>query len=119
MIEDLNKQFYMKMLLVMKIDQTFNQIFDLVEKGDEEELYRIGTRLTQTNIAGGNPEVMKRMVKKGAFIKTLEFTNEIFINSILSGAPTHVVNLLSTSLNTLTKPLSKSLGAAKIVFRKT
>ena len=43
------------------------------------------TRLTKyLNIAGGNPEVMKRMVKKGLLLKGVEFTNEIFINSILS-----------------------------------
>ena len=41
------------------------------------------------------------MVKKGLLLKGVEFTNEIFINSILSGPPTHVVNVLSTSLNTL------------------
>lgn len=116
-IEDLNKQF-IEDAGIDEIDQTFNQIFDLVEKGDEEAALAL-TRLTKyLNIAGGNPEVMKRMVKKGLLLRGVEFTNEIFINSILSGPPTHVVNLLSTSLNTLTKPLSQSLGAAKIVFRK-
>ena len=116
-IEDLNKQF-IEDAGIEEIDQTFNQIFDLVEKGDEEAALAL-TRLTKyLNIAGGNPEVMKRMVKKGLLLRGVEFTNEIFINSILSGPPTHVVNLLSTSLNTLTKPLSQSLGAAKIVFRK-
>ena len=101
-----------------EIDQTFNQIFDLVEQGDQEAALAL-TRLTKyLNIAGGNPEVMKRMVKKGLLLKGVEFTNEIFINSILSGPPTHVVNVLSTSLNTLIKPLTQSAGAAKIVFRK-
>jgi flagellar hook-basal body complex protein FliE len=116
-IEDLNKKF-IEDAGIDEIDQTFNQIFDLVEQGDEEAALAL-TRLTKyLNIAGGNPEVMKRMVKKGLLLKGVEFTNEIFINSILSGPPTHVVNVLSTSLNTLVKPLTQSAGAAKIVFRK-
>ena len=116
-IEDINKQF-IEDEGVSEIDQTFNKIFDLVEQGDEEAALAL-TRLTKyLNIAGGNPEVMKHMVKKGLLLKGVEFTNEIFINSILSGPPTHIVNLLSTSLNTLAKPLTQSLGAAKITFRK-
>ena len=103
---------------VSEIDDTFSKIFDLVEKGDQEAALAL-TRLTKyLNVAGGNPEVMKHMIKKGLLLKGVEFTNEIFINSILSGPPTHIVNLLSTSLNTLAKPLSQSTGAAKITFRK-
>ena len=116
-IEDLNKRFIEDTGL-SEIDETFNKIFDLVEKGDQEAALAL-TRLTKyLNVAGGNPEVMKHMIKKGLLLKGVEFTNEIFINSILSGPPTHIVNLLSTSLNTLSKPLSQSLGAAKITFRK-
>ena len=103
---------------VKEIDETFNKIFELVTKGDQEAALAL-TRLTKyLNIAGGNPEVLKHMVRKSSFLKGVEFTNEIYINSILSGPPTHIVNLLSTSLNTLAKPLSQSLGAAKIGFRK-
>ena len=116
-IEDINKQF-IEDEGISEIDETFNKIFDLVEQGDEEAALAL-TRLTKyLNVAGGNPEVMKHMVKKGLLLKGVEFTNEIFINSILSGPPTHIVNLLSTSLNTLAKPLTQSLGAAKIGFRK-
>ena len=116
-IEDLNKRFIEDTGL-SEIDETFSKIFDLVEKGDQEAALAL-TRLTKyLNVAGGNPEVMKHMIKKGLLLKGVEFTNEIFINSILSGPPTHIVNLLSTSLNTLSKPLSQSLGAAKITFRK-
>ena len=116
-IEDLNKRFIEDTGL-NEIDETFSKIFDLVEKGDQEAALAL-TRLTKyLNVAGGNPEVMKHMIKKGLLLKGVEFTNEIFINSILSGPPTHIVNLLSTSLNTLSKPLSQSLGAAKITFRK-
>lgn len=116
-IEDLNKRFIEDTGL-SEIDDTFSKIFDLVEKGDQEAALAL-TRLTKyLNVAGGNPEVMKHMIKKGLVEKGVELTNEIFINSILSGPPTHIVNLLSTSLNTLSKPLSQSLGAAKITFRK-
>ena len=116
-INSINRDF-IESVGVSEIDETFNKIFDLVEKGDQEAALAL-TRLTKyLNIAGGNPEVMKHMIKKGLLLKGVEFTNEIFINSILSGPPTHIVNLLSTSLNTLAKPLSQSTGAAKIVFRK-
>jgi len=116
-INNINRDF-VENVGVSEIDETFNKIFDLVEKGDQEAALAL-TRLTKyLNVAGGNPEVMKHMIKKGLLLKGVEFTNEIFINSILSGPPTHIVNLLSTSLNTLSKPLSQSLGAGKIVFRK-
>jgi len=116
-INNINRDF-VENVGVSEIDETFNKIFDLVEKGDQEAALAL-TRLTKyLNVAGGNPEVMKHMIKKGLLLKGVEFTNEIFINSILSGPPTHIVNLLSTSLNTLSKPLSQSLGAAKITFRK-
>lgn len=99
---------------VDEIDETFNKIFDLVEKGDEEAALSL-TRLTKyLHIAGGNPEVLKKMIKKGFIEKGVEFTNEIYINSILSGPPTHVVNILSTGLNTLIKPLTQSAGAFKV-----
>ena len=97
-----------------EIDETFNKIFDLVEKGDEEAVLSL-TRLTKyLHIAGGNPEVLKKMIKKGFIERGVEFTNEIYINSILSGPPTHVVNILSTGLNTLIKPLTQSAGAFKV-----
>tara|TARA_Y100001935_G_scaffold222850_1_gene197866 strand:+ start:2701 stop:6627 length:3927 start_codon:yes stop_codon:yes gene_type:complete len=97
-----------------EIDETFNKIFDLVEKGDEEAALSL-TRLTKyLHIAGGNPEVLKKMIKKGFIERGVEFTNEIYINSILSGPPTHVVNILSTGLNTLIKPLTQSAGAFKL-----
>ena len=116
-VNNINRDF-IESVGVSEIDETFNKIFDLVEKGDQEAALAL-TRLTKyLNVAGGNPEVMKHMIKKGLLLKGVEFTNEIFINSILSGPPTHIVNLLSTSLNTLSKPLSQSAGAAKIVFRK-
>ena len=116
-VNNINRDF-VENVGVSEIDETFNKIFDLVEKGDQEAALAL-TRLTKyLNIAGGNPEVMKHMIKKGLLLKGVEFTNEIFINSILSGPPTHIVNLLSTSFNTLSKPLSQSLGAAKITFRK-
>jgi len=116
-VNNINRDF-VENVGVSEIDETFNKIFDLVEKGDQEAALAL-TRLTKyLNVAGGNPEVMKHMIKKGLLLKGVEFTNEIFINSILSGPPTHIVNLLSTSLNTLSKPISQSLGAAKITFRK-
>ena len=97
-----------------EIDETFNKIFDLVEKGDEEAALSL-TRLTKyLHIAGGNPEVLKKMIKKGFIERGVEITNEIYINSILSGPPTHVVNILSTGLNTLIKPLTQSAGAFKV-----
>ena len=41
----------------------------------------------------------------------LKGQNEIFINSILSGPETHAVNILSTALNSVARPLEQTLGA--------
>ena len=116
-IDEINRNF-IEDTGVNEIDETFNKIFDLVEKGDEEAALAL-TRLTSyLSNAGGNPEVLKALVRKGLVLRGAELTNEIFINSILSGPETHIVNILSTGLNTLVKPLSQSLGAGKVVFRK-
>ncbi len=100
-----------------EIETTFNKIFELVEQGDTnaaKSLIRL-TRYMQA--AGGNPEVMKKMTKN-FLLKGVEFTNEIYINSILSGPPTHAVNMISTALNTFIKPIERGFGAGKIKFRK-
>ena len=115
-IDSINKDF-IETTEFDEIETTFNKIFELVEQGDTNAAKSL-VRLTRyMQVAGGNPEVMKKMTKN-LFLKGVEFTNEIYINSILSGPPTHIVNMVSTGFNTLAKPLERSLGAGQIKFRK-
>ncbi len=44
-------------------------------------------------------------------MRGVKIQNEIFINSILSGPETHAVNIMSTALNTLARPLENTLGS--------
>jgi hypothetical protein len=61
--------------------------------------------------ASGNPEALRRMAQEGPIIKGLRVSNEIFINSILSGPETHAVNILSTALNTVARPIELIVGS--------
>jgi len=100
-----------------EIETTFDKIFELVEQGDTTAAKAL-VRLTRyMQIAGGDPEVMKKMTKN-LLLKGVELTNEIYINSILSGPPTHAVNIISTAFHTVSKPIERMQGSAFIRFRK-
>jgi hypothetical protein len=51
------------------------------------------------------------MASESKFMRGVKIQNEIFINSILSGPETHAVNIMSTALNTLARPLENTLGS--------
>lgn len=84
-----------------------NQLLTMAEEGNTKELMKIVSRL---NLASMNPRAMKEIMaaqQGGTFMK---ITNELFINSILSSPITHQINMISTGINTIGKPISKLVG---------
>ena len=92
--------------------ETLRQIIEAAEQGDKPAMKKLRTVTKRLQAASGNPEALRRMAQEGPIIKGLRVSNEIFINSILSGPETHAVNILSTALNTVARPLEQIVGSA-------
>ena len=95
---------------------SIKEIIDLAEKGDKKSLKQLRVITKRLQAAKGNPAALQKMGKYDAISKVssavLKGQNEIFINSILSGPETHAVNILSTALNSVARPLEQTLGSA-------
>ena len=95
---------------------SIKEIIDLAEKGDKKSLKQLRVITKRLQAAKGNPAALQKMGKYDAIARVgsavLKGQNEIFINSILSGPETHAVNILSTALNSVARPLEQTLGSA-------
>lgn len=90
---------------------SMQEIIDAAEKGDKASWKKLRIITKKLQAAQGNPQALQKMANESFLMKGLKGQNEIFINSILSGPETHAVNILSTSLNTLARPLEQTLGS--------
>ena len=91
--------------------ETIRQIIEAAEKGDKPAMKKLRTITKRLQAASGNPEALRRMAKEAWPLKGVRISNEIFINSILSGPETHAVNILSTALNTVARPIELIVGS--------
>jgi len=90
---------------------SMQEILDAAEKGDKASWKKLRIITKKLQAAQGNPQALQKMASESKIMRGLKVQNEIFINSILSGPETHAVNILSTSLNTLARPLEQTLGS--------
>ena len=60
----------------------------------------------------GKPSAIRRIMAQVAENRTLDIANEVWINSILSGPWTHLVNMTSAGIETALRPLENSFAAA-------
>ena len=90
---------------------SMQEIIDAAEKGDKASWKKLRIITKKLQAAQGNPQALQKMANESFLMRGLKGQNEIFINSILSGPETHAVNILSTSLNTLARPLEQTLGS--------
>ena len=90
---------------------SLQEIIDAAEKGDKASWKKLRIITKKLQAAQGNPQALQKMASESKIMRGLKVQNEIFINSILSGPETHAVNILSTSLNTLARPLEQTLGS--------
>tara|TARA_R100001443_G_scaffold4319_2_gene12768 strand:+ start:3063 stop:6767 length:3705 start_codon:yes stop_codon:yes gene_type:complete len=91
-----------------------DEILKIADNGDTKQLR---TLIRKIQIASNNPNALKTLIKEGGGTRFLKITNEIFVNSILSSPITHQVNMLSTALNTLARPIELALGAEDSISR--
>lgn len=90
---------------------SMQEILDAAEKGDKASWKKLRIITKKLQAAQGNPQALQKMANESKLMRGLKVQNEIFINSILSGPETHAVNILSTGLNTLARPLEQTLGS--------
>ena len=90
---------------------SIKQIIEAAEKGDKASWKRLRIITKKLQAAQGNPQALQKMANESKFMRGVKIQNEIFINSILSGPETHAVNIMSTALNTLARPLENTLGS--------
>ena len=69
--------------------------------GMQADIDRLASLIT---LAEGKPKDVLRLLQRTKFGKAIDAHNEIWINGILSGAATHVVNATSALTNTLLHP---------------
>ena len=90
---------------------SIKEIIEAAEKGDKASWKRLRIITKKLQAAQGNPQALQKMANESKFMRGVKIQNEIFINSILSGPETHAVNIMSTALNTLARPLENTLGS--------
>ena len=92
-------------------DFSMQEILDAAEKGDKASWKKLRIITKKLQAAQGNPQALQKMANESRLMRGVKIQNEIFINSILSGPETHAVNIMSTALNTLARPLENTLGS--------
>ena len=90
---------------------SIKEIIEAAENGDKASWKRLRIITKKLQAAQGNPQALQKMASESRFMRGVKIQNEIFINSILSGPETHAVNIMSTALNTLARPLENTLGS--------
>jgi hypothetical protein len=59
---------------------------------------------------GGDPKAMLKLVQPSFLRKTLDIAQNWYVNSLLSGPKTHLVNVVSNAANTLWVPVERMMG---------
>jgi hypothetical protein len=79
----------------------------LANAGDSAAVRKLAQRL---KTVGGDPKAMLKMVQPGFWQKTRDITQSWYVNSLLSGPKTHIVNIASNTANSLWVPIERMMG---------
>lgn len=75
--------------------------------GGPDALDKVAERLALTE---GDPASILKTVQASGFRKFVDSHNELWINGVLSGFKTHVINVISATANTLAQPMNMIVG---------
>jgi|GEM_PF-6811988 len=91
-------------------------VLDMLDQmGGEDVTRRLAEMVLDT---GGNPAALARVTRKGWLGRTNDAITEVWINGLLSGPKTHVVNTVSNSLTALMQiPERAVAGAGRAVAK--
>ena len=87
----------------MEVPQNLAQILD-----DKTLTYT--RKVAKLLATASGPQAIRKIVKPTAYEKGRDIVLEYFINSILSGPKTHMVNIVSSAANTVYNPLERIVG---------
>ena len=82
--------------------------------GDGRGIKDLADAITAARRAGAGPAATRKMVEQGTRSlagRSMEAFNEVFINSILSGPKTHMINVISNTINAAWLPGERMIGA--------
>ena len=80
--------------------------------GGSEALKKAVEKLRLAGTPAQQAAVIRAMQRGGRLHMGIRVANEVFINSILSGIPTHVANITSNTISTAVLPIERMMGAA-------
>lgn len=93
-----------------------HRIEELLALGNTGALQDFAVKLASVD---GDVKSVRKMLEKTTLDQGIDIANEWWINAILSGHRTHVVNITSTFVNTVINPLEQAIGAASSGDLKT
>ncbi len=79
----------------------------LAAQGGDETIRALSRKLSA---AGGRPKAILEIVRRSTLGRLGDITRETFINAILSGPKTHIVNNTSNLINTVFLPIERAIG---------
>lgn len=88
---------------------TADDLKSLLGEGSGKDLKKLAERVVLSN---GDPKSVIKILRASWMEKLIDTHNEVWINGILSGPKTHVVNILSAATNTLMQPFNQIVGGA-------
>lgn len=88
------------------------QITEIAQNGNKDVDALARAIVTNKQAGGGNASLLRiaERGQKSIARKANEIINEVYINSILSGPKTHMINLLSNAMNATLLPFEKITG---------
>ena len=88
---------------------TAEDLKSLMGEGGGKDLKKLAERVVMSN---GDPKSVIKILRASWMEKLIDTHNEVWINGILSGPKTHVVNVMSAATNTLLQPFNQIVGGA-------
>jgi hypothetical protein len=101
-------------MLQQAIDSNSNPIMEKVLRTIGKEHYEEALKAMQ-GLNWDDPVQINNFIRQFKQPKLMDYVNEIFINSILSGPKTHMVNVITNNINTLMSPLER--GVSSVIER--
>jgi|694.fasta_scaffold65722_2 hypothetical protein len=96
----------------IKVSRAGGKILEIEKIADIFKNYNANPAVMAKKIRDMKPEDIINEVTKSKSSKIIDVFNSLYINSILSGTPTYVVNILGNAYETFLRPAEIILGAA-------
>lgn len=90
--------------------EAMNSLDRVTEAGGSKAIREIASKLKMAEGPAQQAALLRNMQRGSVMNRAWKVTNEVFINSILSGWGTHAVNITSNMVNTMVLPAERIVG---------